>query len=293
MITKYNNLFYIIDFRDWGYKYYEGYFYNSLIFRIFQNHTIKNADYITSVSNILASKYRIYFKINNNKLLFLPNGYDNLISAKLEDGYKRQNDKTICISYTGSIHIEKRNPETLIKAISLVIKKLKNEKYDIKIKFIYAGKDNEIIERYFKKYGIINILEDRGFVTREESIKIQNSSDILILLSYTGKYNEIYGSIITGKVYEYLISSADILAIAQKNWEMKELIMKKGNSIVLENREIDIVDYLYKYIKNKLYVNKSDLNFIYHEEIKQYSYINIAKKLFVKIEEYYANKNKE
>jgi len=148
---------------------------------------------------------------------------------------------------------------------------------DTRLTFVYAGKDSDVVQYYFSKYGMEEILEDRKLVSREESQRIQSESDLLLLLTYTGKYNEIFGSIVTGKIYEYLLCNVPILVIGQENWELAPLIRMKHGSSLVPNREENIYAYLVQSIRSRKSHRKETDEF--RNRLRAYSYETISSSL--------------
>jgi glycosyltransferase involved in cell wall biosynthesis len=274
-IKKYNHdIFLISDFRDWAYKYYEGAFYNSYFFKKFTRKMIKNSDISTFVTKVLKDYYCNKLNIERNKLFFLPNGYDE---EKIIYSEKNSlNDNFFNIVYTGSFHHQSRNPGNFLKAVKLLLNKQPNFKR--KIRFIYLGKDGNYLLNYIKDTKLEEIFIDKGFVSREDSLKIQNSADLLLLITYTGKNNILGDSIITGKFYEYINTETKILTLGTSNWEMKNVLESDNSSKLINNNNIEeIASFLFQMINEK--DKKIDIN-KRRETIKEFSYDNISKKLY-------------
>lgn len=274
-IKKYNHdIFLINDFRDWAYKYYEGAFYNSYFFKKFTRKMIKNSNISTFVSNVMKDYYCKRLNIDKNKLFFLPNGYDE----KNEIGSEKNllNNNFFNIVYTGSFHHQCINPRNFLKAMNLLLNKFPNLKS--KVRFIYLGKDGNYLFNYIKENKLEEIFIDKGFVSRDDSLKIQNSADLLLLITYTGKNNILGDSIITGKFYEYINTKTMILALGTPNWEMKNVLESDNASKLINNNNIEeIVSFLYHVINRKN--KKIDIN-KRREAIKEFSYRKISKKLY-------------
>jgi len=274
---KYSNVQFMIDFRDWGYNYYEGLLYRSIVFRNIMGRLTRNADLVSAVSSILLRKYTKYFSLDASKTIYLPNGYDNSETSIVSPIHKDSSCNSFVIAYTGSIHIKSINPEKFVMALRRVDVAAQSCEVDVCLKFIYAGKDSELIRYYFRKHHLLHILEDRKFVSREESLKIQGEADLLLLLTYTGVYKESFGSIITGKIYEYLLSPAPILVIGQDNWELGALISTKDGSGLINNNEESIYNFLLQTIRSK--GRQREENDEFRDAIKMYSYENISNRL--------------
>jgi len=269
---KYPKISYVVDFRDWAYKYYEGYLYNTKLYKYYTNFLIKKADGLTFVSNIMKEDYLKEFNINK-PVLFLPNGHfetKNHFESKPLN--YQENCEILKIVYTGSFHYKKINPSPFLEVLS----ELQNRYKSFKIKFIYAGKDIEFLSSLIERYKLNEIFEYRGFLDRNSTINLQKNADLLLLLAYTGEDERIGSSIITGKFYEYLFSKKPILVLAPENWEMREIVEIDGLSkIIPANKKDEILRYILKFKENLQSFN------IYKREkvLDEFNYEKLAEKL--------------
>ena len=228
---KYPSVDFVADFRDWAYLNEEGFFYDSIIYKLYTKSLLKRADKVTFVSKIMLNYYKKKLNLRQ-PLLHLSNGFDN--SKVVVDSGKiyceNTENREIHIVYTGSIYYKNRNPECFIQCIGKYTK-LHNKK----IVFLYASKNVGIMKQLVEKYGISSIFEYKGFLSHEDSLKLQREADILLLLAYTGKDQIIGSSIITGKLFEYLASGRPILVIGPEHWEMREVVEADGLSRVISD----------------------------------------------------------
>jgi len=274
------NVILINDFRDWAYKYYEGRFYNGYLFKKFTKKMIENSDVSTFVSNKLLIYYNEKLKLKNKKLYFLPNGFDHEFNNK-KNKYDNNKKDIFNIVYTGSFHHKCRNPYNFLRALKILIEE--HPELENKINFIYLGKDGDYLYKYINELELNDIFVNKGLVDKEESIKMQNEADLLLLITYTGKDKIVGESIITGKFYEYINSNSKILTLGAEGWEMKDVLEADNVSKIISNDDIQgIKNYLYEIITNPditMNLNKRE------KMIADFSYKNISEKLYTIIKE--------
>jgi hypothetical protein len=231
----------------------------------------KKADVVTTVSEGLKSSLQKF----NNKIFVVRNGFDSDDIYYL--GNEKKEIKFFSFLYTGLLYGFKRNPEILFKVLSKLLKERKLNERDLKL--IYAGRSSDLFIEIGRKYNLEKFIIDLGFIKREEAIKLQQKSWFLIMLTWSTKDEK---GIITGKFYEYLLSNRPIICIVngEKDVEIENIFKKTKAGIVIYNNkksENKLKKFLieqYKNFKRK----KFEYNYNYNE-VKKYSYQNIAKKL--------------
>ncbi|PLV56754.1 hypothetical protein [Thermotoga sp. SG1] len=268
---KHKNLIWIADFRDPSFNIHESMISRLGIFKSTTKEILKPADVVTVVTHQMKQDYE---RLTQKKVLFLPNGYDGDLSNLYSDEFSIKKTKnSLTISYTGSLH-----PETIeISYFTEALKEAKLTSPNTKFIFNYAGFHSTRVKKEFYKRGIMNILKDYGLVERDQAIKLQRESDILLLIAYTGDDEKIGRSIRTGKVYEYLASGKPIIVLAPHDWEMRDEIESDGVSKVFHKSQIsEMAKYLIELSqKEDLKINMSARRKV----IKKYLYQNLAVRL--------------
>lgn len=166
----------------------------------FNRRIIARADTVTAVSRGLAD----YLGRYGREATVLRNGINPTLSSL---GDSRPASR-FTIAYTGSIYRDKQTPEPLFAALRELLDS--GTIRPGKIRLRYAGKDKSIWDKLVAAHGLSAISRSTAIVPLEESMAIQNSSHLNLLLSWSGPY--ITG-ILTGKLYEYLAAGKPVLAV--------------------------------------------------------------------------------
>lgn len=189
----------------------------------------RKADYITGATSscIGSGKYLQKFHI-------IQNGYD---IDDLRDFAPKSDNEKLTISYTGNLYYHKSDISQLFHIISDLKKEGKADPERIAI--VYAGKQTYIVEGEAKKYNLEKIIDYRGVVPRQESIKIQWEADMLCALTWNNEGND---NILTGKIFEYFMMRKPIIAIVSGNKPdsiMKQIIEEAELGCCLEEVMLD------------------------------------------------------
>lgn len=132
----------------------------------------------------------------------------------------------ITICYAGTIYPNRRDPTPLFTAVNDLIdaKLISSNKVSIEFYGQNERELNEIIERTLANRH--NIIKIKGFVNRQASLEAQRKSNLLLLLESSEPGAK---GMLTGKVFEYLVSGTPILAVGIDNTHAAgELLEKTG-----------------------------------------------------------------
>jgi len=149
------------------------------------------------------------------------------------------------------------------------------------VNFIYCGKDSDYVRSSFEGYGLSQNLTDMGMLDRKASIELQNKSDCLLLVTYTGNDPDQGSWRISGKVYEYLQNHIPILNIGSPKWELRDILQSDGVSKVIPAYDTKgISEFIDMAVQKKL---KPD--FAAREKLlEEFSYERLIEKFVQKIE---------
>jgi hypothetical protein len=264
----------IADFRDlWSKNHLndKGIF-QIIINKIRERECIKYADILTTVSGPLASILKYDYPFKNVHVI--PNGYDPEDYSGFGElnNYPVSRAFPVIISYTGMIYENKRDPTPLLIAINNLIDAGLIEKNQIMVNFY--GPSKLILEKIinlgdYNRHGCIGIYDQ---VERYKSILIQKKSDILLLLEWSDKSSR---GVLTGKLFEYLVSGRPILGVGVHPDSEAGTLIKKTDAGFVSETISDIENFLIDYIKNKSF-KLFNPNI---EEIKKYSRRNQVKSM--------------
>jgi len=258
----------IADFRDPSFNIPE-----SIVSRlpVFKHATKKILTMVDGVLVVTKKMVKDYEEIVGSKVFFLPNGYDEKVFL---ESWVESSSESLRIVYTGSFH--PRMVELTPFILGLLNLKEREKNVYSRLRFVYAGKDYNYVQQLFRKFSLVDILDNRGFIPRDEALRVQAEADILLLIAYTGNDSQEGSAIRTGKVYEYLATGKPILAIAPKNWEMREEIEGDGVSKVFDKSEPqEMAEYIAWFFTERKQVNLKRRE----EVISPYFYENLSKRL--------------
>jgi glycosyltransferase involved in cell wall biosynthesis len=254
---------------------------NFILFRlnaIIQHNIVNNADFITCVSKGISKKI---IPTLSSKYIYLPNGFDMDDINKLDLESKDVSlDDTLVISYVGSLYSGERSIKPLFKAIRELSEGVSN----FKVKFIYAGKEFNVLNSQASLYDVEYILENRGFVTREEAVSIQVYSDVSVVSTWNTEKDQ---GILSGKLYECFLTKKPIIGLvngSKPNSELFDMINMVGAGVCLEESSLNyeseynqLVVFLLEKFKEKS--NLGCITNTYNLNMEEFSYENITSKL--------------
>jgi hypothetical protein len=264
--TNFPSLFWIADFRDLHIDPTQ----RNLMFRNLQHkwnkRILKTADIVTTVSKGLACHLEEF----NSNVYVLRNGIEELSAGTVP-----QKCEKFIISYTGSMYGDRRNPDMMLKAVADLI-----ETHSInsaKFLLLYAGKDSGVWHRKTSEFGLGDIFENRGLVSRKEALNIQRDSNINLLLTYSS--SELTGNI-TGKIFEYFNARRPMLVLINgpRDEEIENLVAPELGQVVY-NEHYNIVRefILSKYIEWEK-GNTQNAIIDYSEALQPFTWDNMTKK---------------
>lgn len=203
--SKLFNAKWIMDFRDPIVQKNGGinYSWNLRTHKV-QLHALKSASLITTVSEGLTEEMQKLCPEARVETLY--NGYDP-DEIKLEEIQTQV--ETLVICYTGIIYrYRKEALEGFLDFLTGLIQNGKIEKNNLR--FVYAGPNSEIVKKLFDEREISEILDDHGYVSRDEAQEIQNTADLFLVLSWNTKTSQ---GVLTGKFYEGIRAGKPILSV--------------------------------------------------------------------------------
>lgn len=152
------------------------------------------------------------------------------------------------------------------------------------IKLIYAGKEFEELYRQASEFNLTSILENKGSVSRSESIKIQNCSDVIVVVTWNTEKDQ---GILTGKLFECFLTKTIVLGIVNGNVpksEFKNIITRVNGGFSIEDSSLEYekeFDDLKSFIYQKV-IEKQKTRYVssqYNANVEEFNYKNITLQL--------------
>ena len=256
----------LADLRDlWTQNHYYSYgSFRKIIEKRLELKTFSSASALTTVSQPLAEKLK-ELHIGKN-ISTITNGFDPDEKANgipLSDKF--------CITYTGFLYKGRRDPAPLFNALQQLIIEKVIDPIDIVIDFY--GYDEGWLKRDIEMYGIQHVVNVHGLILREEAIKKQRESHLLLLLTWNNPNEK---GVYTGKIFDYLAAQRPILSIGISGGVVAELLERTNAGV-----HVSSVDEIKREIKDAYFEYKSKGKVSYHgitSEIDKYSQKEMAKK---------------
>lgn len=256
------------------------------VYNHFQRDMVRKADVITVVSKGQAQMLQRavgqeLYKKRAARIIY--NGYEKKNDPSLLNSSVASTPKSndVSITYTGSLYKHRSDLSLLFEALKELIDEKKIKSNNIKIH--YAGHNSDDFKKQAGQYGLRYMTKDHGFLSRADSVKLQESSDILVALCWNTKKEQ---GILSGKFFEYLQSFKPIIGIISgdmPNSELSELINELNVGIGCEYiRKSTDLPLLKNYLLS-LYNSKMEEGFINFspvvEKISSFQYKNIVEEL--------------
>jgi len=257
----------IADFRDLWTQNHN--YRHSIIRKMFERRlelkTLSTADVLVTTSQPWAEKLRTFHKKNTYPI---PNGYDpEIISSK-----KTNLTSNFTITYTGQIYKEKQNPTKLLTALRNLLDKNTLDPKIVEVRFY--GPFNQMLHEKTEEYGLSDIVNQYGIVSRQFSFEKQRESQLLLLLNWDDPYEK---GVYTGKIFEYLAGKRPILVTGGFAGDVVEELLKETNSglcCVTGEKIEEALSGLYREFKLRGEVTyKGNI-----EKVYKYSYREMARK---------------
>jgi hypothetical protein len=111
----------------------------------------------------------------------------------------------------------------------------------------FYGTDFAVLRQLIEKYQIDDCVQTHSAVSHKESLEIQQTADVLLLLLYN---HPLEKGVLTGKLFEYIGSGRPILCIGGANSEAAKLIKERGLGVASDEPK-EIAAQLSKWIAMK------------------------------------------
>ena len=195
-----------------------------------ENRVLHHADQIITTSFTTKKEFK---EITTTPITVITNGYDVL---KID---KPALDESFSLSHIGSL-LAGRNPRQLWDALAELVSEEEGFAADFKLKL--TGAVGEVVLGSIKKAGLEAYLELQGYVSHKEAVKLQHSSQMLLLIEIDSEETR---GIIPGKLFEYMVTQRPILAVGPENADIQKIITETNSGKFFRYSEKqEIKDYV-------------------------------------------------
>lgn len=249
----------------------------NLCMRPIEKRAVQKADLCTTIAEAMTQQMECYG--TGTRCVTLHNGYDHSKYNK-GDIPVRKNQLVLC--YTGTIYPDQRSAAIpLFQSMKELMDSGKINRRNIR--FVYAGGAGEVWKALLKQISIEEIYEDHGYLSKDETERLQRESDIYLVLSWNRKENQ---GMISGKFYEGIRAVKPILSVIGGNLPNSELYQMNEKyhygycfEAVRGQEEAEkLKQYILDAYNQKIETGKVD----YHQNPQleeDFCYENLAKKL--------------
>ena len=204
-------------------------------------HKILEGEVLNSADKIIVTSFTTkdeFYYITEKPIKVITNGYDINNIGKVEL------DTKFTISHIGSL-LTGRNPQILWQVIAELVNENSDFSNDFKLQF--AGVISKDVLKDINNYKLNNYIDLLGYISHEETLKLQRSSQVLLLIEIDSDETKC---IIPGKLFEYMAAERPILAIGPEGWDVAKIISETntGNCYTydekreLRNKIIELYD---------------------------------------------------
>jgi glycosyltransferase involved in cell wall biosynthesis len=172
--------------------------------------TLSAAGALTTVSPPLAEKLAQLHRQSDIRVI--PNGFEPDEQPATPTALTSE----FTITYTGTLYPRKQDPSLLFQAIS---------NRPVRVRFFGRVLDPAWVEGLIHKYGVKSQVELLGVRSRDEILRLQRESHLLLLLDWMDIEQK---GVYTGKIFEYLAAGRPILSIGHEGGVVKELLDETG-----------------------------------------------------------------
>lgn len=212
--------------------------------RELEKKVLQTADQIIVTSPSTKAEFSV---ITQKPIEVITNGYD------VEQIEKQPLDNKFSLAHIGSF-LSERNPRILWKALKELIKENPDFKKDFQLKLV--GVVSQEVLDTISEFRLDSFVKNSGYLSHTESVIEQRKSQVLLLIESDSEETKM---ILPGKLYEYMASHRPILAIANENSDIKNIVIQTNTGVFCDYSELEkvkqtILNYYNLYKENNLKV---------------------------------------
>ncbi len=232
---------------------------------------------VTAVQeSMVKDLYERYSKIlRNEKVFYLPHGFDRLYSAQKKMNKNNRKNSKIVFLYTGQMG-RYRTAKFFLQAVNKGLKSNLIREHEIKIKFVGFEEPDlwgKTLRDYIEKYNLQNVVKKISPIPYYQALKMHSSADVLLVFKGIGEA-QVDGAL-SSKIITYLGANRPILALAPEWSAICKFIDATKSGICAEPEDIDnILDKIIYFINTRGNNIKPRI-----EEVEKYSVKKQVEKL--------------
>lgn len=240
-----------------------------------ERQTVREADFVTVVSegvksSILRQKANRRFA---DKIHVLPNGFLRRATSGEKEG-----PGPLRIVYTGQVYGSSQDATPLFRAIATI----KRRRPDLQFEVHYAGHQGHIMRDFARSEDLESVVVDHGSLTHSEAVGLQDSADMLLVLSWNRKDSQ---GIISGKFGEYLAASKPLLSLVSGDHpgaELSGLVRTMNVGCAYEAAEPSTFDSVVEFLEAAAERRSEGMSPAFQpnsDEVAKFDYANIVARL--------------
>lgn len=236
----------VADYRDlWtNYHYYPHTAVRRLIERRYEQHVLRHADFITTVSGPFADRLKELH--GRDSVTAIPNGFDLDTIAPADIVL----DSKFTMTHTGYLYEGKRDPSPLFAALQALIQRGHIDPGSVEINFY--GRPAAWLDQSIKQHDLEGIVFQRGSTSHAQALAVQRSSQVLLLLNWNHPEEQ---QVYPAKVFEYLAARRPVLGVGAAGGVLGALLDETQAGTILDapdhNRLVSVLmDWYSLYKKN-------------------------------------------
>ncbi len=273
LLSKITGVKWITDFRDlWTKKLIVNNpptWLHKILIKEIEKCIYKNTDHIIANTHGNKDVYINSFHLSSKKITVITNGYDpEEVSGNDNRGRKRNE---FLVGYMGFFDKPGFPWSEFLLAVKELILNGKN-----KVKINLYGYLSDKAKNFIEKNDLLDFVCFHGMLPHFEAFQETRKNDLLLLLMYETDYS---GGIVPHKLYHYLGMLKPIMAIAEQEGEVANIIKATNTGKVISQKNTDeiynILSDFYDEWEFSNYIKYEPIN----EELAKYDVIKLTEKL--------------
>ncbi len=198
---------------------------------------LKTADRVITVSNAIATEFQKY----NVHVDVITNGYDDEVLQTNQSPL----DTKFSLTHIGLIPTQS-DPKILWNVLQEIILEHPYFANDLQIHLV--GNVSETTLKNIESTGLNNYLKLTPYIAHKKAVTLQKQAQVLLLLVPQVKNA---AGIVTGKIFEYLVSNRPILAIAPSKGDAAVILKNTNTGVAIDfNDAITLKKTILKYYQS-------------------------------------------